>query len=115
MQLEQQIINAVKESLAEVIKSKLGGYNTPLDALIKGVFEDEKDELIDILKSVFKEVIGSDEFKITIKEEFQRKVAKNLVGVLEGQVSKAVEILKQDPIMKSRMILAIENIITENK
>lgn len=113
MDFEKQVIDSLKKGISEVIVSKLGGYNSPLDGIIKDVFETEKQAVTAILKSVFQEVIGSDEFRATIKEEFQRKVAKNLVGLLEGQVEKAANALKQDPAMKSRMILAIEKIVTE--
>lgn len=112
MNFEQQVLDSLKKGISEVIVSKLGGYNSPLDGIIKDVFEAEKRSVTDILKSIFQEVIGSDEFKATIKEEFQRKVAKNLVGMMEGQVTKAADALKQDPTMKSRMILAIEKIVT---
>lgn len=114
MNLEQQVLDSIKEGLAEIIKTKLGGYKSPLDDVISKVFESEQAPLIAVLREVFQEVIGTQEFKQTIKEEFQRKVAKNLVGMLEGQVSKASNALKQDPTMKSRMILAIENIINES-
>jgi hypothetical protein len=113
MNLDEAVIKSIKTSISEVVTSKLGGYNSPLDTVIKQVFEGEKDSIISILKEVFQEVIGSKEFKITIKEEFQRKVAKNLVGMLEGQVAQAANALKQDPTMKSRIILAIEKIVTE--
>lgn len=112
MDIEKQILSEIRNSISDAIKTKLGGYNTPLDGAIKSVFESQKDDVIAILKSVFQEVIGSDEFRATIKEEFQRKVAKNLVGMLEGQVTKAADALKQDPTMKSRMILAIEQMVT---
>ena len=111
MDFEQQVLSALKKGISEVIVSKLGGYNSPIVAVIKDVFESEKQAVTNILKEVFQEVIGSDDFKATIKEEFQRKVAKNLVGMLEGQVAKAADALKQDQTMKSRMILAIEKIV----
>jgi hypothetical protein len=52
--------------------------------------------------------------KEVVQEEFQRKVEKNLVGKLEGSVEKAADALRQNPAMKSRMILAVENIVNEN-
>lgn len=113
MNLEQQVLDSLKSGLSEVITAKLGGYGSPLDGVIKEVFESERGEVLSVLKSVFQEVIGSKQFKATIKEEFQRKVAKNLVGMLEGQVQQAANALKQDPIMKSKMILAIEKIIED--
>jgi hypothetical protein len=114
MDFEKQVLDSLRKGISEVIVSKLGGYNSPLDGVIKDVFEKEKQAVTDILRSVFQEVIGSDAFKATIKDEFQRKVAKNLVGMLEGQVTKAADALKQDPTMRSRIILAIEKIVTES-
>jgi hypothetical protein len=114
MNFEQQVLDSLKTGISEVIVTKLGGYNSPLDGVIKDVFETEGQAVTDLLKSVFREVIGSDEFKVTIKQEFQRKVAKNLVGMMEGQVTKAANALRQDPTMRSRMILAIEKIVTDS-
>lgn len=115
MNIEQQVLDTIKTGLSDVIKAKLSGYNSPIDEVIKTVFESERGEIIDVLKSTLREVIGSDEFRVTIKEEFQRKVAKNLVGMLEGQVTSAANALKQDVTMKARMIVAIENIVNGGK
>ena len=115
MNIEQQVLDTIKKGLSEVIITKLSGHKSPIDEVINTVFESERGEIIDVLKTTFREVIGSDEFRATIKEEFQRKVAKNLVGMLEGQVQSAANALKQDATMKSRMILAIENIVNEGK
>lgn len=114
MNFEQQVLDSLKQGISEVIVTKLGSYNSPLDGVIKDVFATEKEAVTNILREIFQEVIGSDAFKATIKEEFQRKVAKNLVGMMEGQVTKAADALKQDPTMKSRMILTIEKIITNS-
>lgn len=110
-ELEQQIVNHIRSSLGEIIVKNLSGYSSPLEALIKDVFEQERDEVTSIVKSVLSEVISAPEFREEIKVEFRRKVAKALVGTMTGQVEKAVVILKQDPTFKSRMILALNNLI----
>ena len=112
MSIEENIIQEVRNSLNQSIVKTLGeGYNNPMSKLIEGVFESERAVTTKVVKEIFTEVIGSDEFKAQIKIEFQRKVAKNLVGQMEGQVKSAVQMLKQDPTFKSRMILAIEQIV----
>lgn len=110
-ELEQQIARQIKSSLSKVIVENLSGYNSPMKQLIADVFESERGNVSSIMKSVLSEVISSPDFKATIKDEFNRKVAKFLVGSMEGQVKKATEVLKQDPTFKSRMILAVQNIV----
>lgn len=109
--LEKRIAQQVKTSLDKVIVSNLTGYNNPMGEMVKEVFKEERENVSSIMKNVLNEVISAPEFKETIKQEFNRKVAKFLVGQLEGQVKKATERLKQDPTFKSRMILAVENIV----
>lgn len=110
-ELEKQISKQIKSSLSEVIIKNLTGYNSPMTELIKDVFQSERENVSLIMKAVLSDVISSPEFKATIKDEFNRKVAKFLVGSLEGQVKRASEVLKQDPAFKSRMILAVQNIV----
>lgn len=109
--LEKQISSQIKKSLGQIIVTNLSGHNSPMNELIKDVFQSERENVSLIMKSVLSEVISSPEFKATIKDEFNRKVAKFLVGSMEGQVKRAVDVLKQDPTFKSRMILAVQNIV----
>jgi hypothetical protein len=109
--LEKVIVSQVKKSIGEVIVSSLGHYDSPLKKLVGDVFEEQRDEVSSIVKSVMSEVLAGSEFRATLKEEFRRKISKFLVGTMEGQVKKAVDILKQDPTFKSRMILAMDGIV----
>lgn len=43
----------------------------------------------------------------------KRENAKTLVGNLEGAVEKAANVYRSNPTLKSRMILAIENLVSE--
>lgn len=58
-------------------------YNSPLRQLVSDVFAEQRSNVEKIMQSVLGEVLNSKEFKVTVKEEFQRKIAKNLVGYLE--------------------------------
>lgn len=110
-ELEKQIVKEIKESLSKVIVTNLTTYNNPMNKLINDIFQSERDNVSLIMKSVLSEIVSSPEFRETIKEEFNRKVAKFLVGSMEGQVKRATEVLKQDPTFKSRMILAVQSIV----
>lgn len=115
-ELEKEIVKQVKASIADWISKMLvDQYNSPLRQLVSDVFAEQRSNVEKIMQSVLGEVLNSKEFKVTVKEEFQRKIAKNLVGYLEWTVEKAANELKANPIMKAKMILAIENIINENQ
>lgn len=110
-ELEKQILNISKNAIADAIQKELVGYNKPLSAMANEVVSENKQEIKSIMDESFKGVIRSDGFDIMVKEEFNRKIAKLLVGQLSGEVEKAVNTFKQDPTLKAKMILAIENII----
>lgn len=111
--------NEVLEIAVKAIKEKIGekftGYSSPLNSICDEVVAEHRDELREIMNDAFSKTIKNKGFKEAVQEEFTRKVAKNLVAKLEGSVEKAVEILRQDATLRSRMILAIENIIKENE
>jgi hypothetical protein len=106
----------VDSLVIEAVRSHIGAkldYNRTLISMVEEALESQRPEITTILNETLASVVTNPDFKITIKEEFQRKVAKSLVGHLEGAVEKAANVYRQDPTLKSRMILAIENIIAE--
>jgi hypothetical protein len=113
--LEKEILDKVKDSIAEAISSSLVGYNSPLSILSKKVIDDNFDDIYGIMNKAFKSVIRTEEFEKTILQEFEHKVAKMLVGQMSGHVEKAVNNIRQDPRLKAKMILAIENIIDNER
>lgn len=111
MNLEQDILQQVQTAMKKAIQENLVAYNSPLRKLTDRVVEENSDEIHEVMNTAFKSVIRTGEFKATVLQEFEHKVAKLLVSQLSGQVEKAVHALKQDPKMKAKMILAIEDII----
>ena len=109
--LERQILGQVQGSIAKAIYSELVGYNKPLNKLAEKVVNDNYDEVYEIMNKAFKTVVRTEAFEATILAEFERKVAKLLVGQISGHVEKAVNRIKRDPRLKAKMILAIEDII----
>lgn len=120
--MEKEIIN--KDRVADIIigllegrleKSLLDGYSSPLDNIVREVVEERSEEIKKLYRGMLDEVLLNNlEIKKEIKQEFKRKIAKNLVAKLEGQVEKSVEVLRQDPTLRSKMILAIEKIVNDN-
>jgi len=120
--MEKEIIN--KDRVADIIigllegrleKSLLDGYSSPLDNIVREVVEERSGEIKKLYRGMLDEVLLNNlEIKKEIKQEFKRKIAKNLVAKLEGQVEKSVEVLRQDPTLRSKMILAIEKIVNDN-
>lgn len=114
--LESIVRNQLKASVGEaVIKTLTSGYQSPFAKLVGDVFESERKNTEKIVKEVFNEVISTDEFKKSLKEEFQRKVAKALIGKMSGQVEKAVNELTKDPTFRPKLILSVNNLITDVK
>lgn len=112
---EIQNIN-IEEVIYEALKEKIGSainYNE-LHSLIEGVVQSRKDEFSLLLNKCLDKVFADKKFQDVIVEEFRHKVAKNLVAKLEGAIEKNVNKFRQDPVMNSKMILAIENIINKN-
>ena len=109
--LEKQILNISKNAIADAIQNELVGYNKPLSKMANEVVLENKQEVKSIMDESFKSVIRSAGFDTMVKEEFNRKIAKLLVGQLSGEVEKAVNTFRQDPTLKAKMILAIEKII----
>lgn len=112
---KQDVLNIVFDGLSKTIGERLGSYNSPLNNIVDGVIEEHADEIRTICREALKTVVKDKKFKDGVKFEFQRKVAKSMVGKLEGSVEKAVGVLRQNPQLKAEMILAIEKIINENQ
>jgi len=111
---EKIILAQIKESVKDAIKSRLEGYNSPLNPFIDEALENNKEGLRKVFHSAFEKVVSSEEFKEAVITAFHHRVAKMLVSKLSGSVEKAVNALRQDQATQARMILAIENIVEEN-
>ena len=106
----------IKDIVYKALLEKIGqsiNYQE-LHSMIGGVINERQDEFIKVMNECLDTVFKDKKFKEVIIEEFRHKVAKNLVAKLEGAIEKNVLKFRQDPVMNSKMILAIENIIKEN-
>ena len=112
---KKKIVEIAVGAVEKVIAERFGGYSSPLNKIADQVIEDNSDKFKKIFEGALAYTLDNATFKKAVKEEFLHKVAKSMVGKLEGTVEKAVEKLRQDQTLRARMILAIENIIKENE
>lgn len=109
-----QVLEIVTDALKSKIGERLSAYSSPLNGIVDAVVKEQGDQLTDICRKALAHVVSSKEFANNVQNEFTHKVAKTLVGKLEGTVEKAVETLRQDPRLRAEMILAIEKLIKGN-
>lgn len=111
----KEILNIARDSIVKAMVERFtSGYNSPLSKIIDECVSENYAELKTSVNDMLLGSIHTEAFKKTLKEEFIHKVAKNLVSNLEGAVARAVDTIKQDPIIKSKMIIALENIINDH-
>ena len=107
--VEEVIYTALKEKIGSAINYQ------ETHAMIGNVIEQRRPEFESLMNRCLDKVFADKKFQDIIVDEFRHKVAKNLVGKLEGAIEKNVNKFRQDPVMNSKMIIAIEKIISENQ
>lgn len=111
--LEQDILQTVQSSMQKAIQEALTGYGNPLSKLVTKVVDDNSVELKSVIAESFNETIKLDEFKKSIKDGFSHKIARTIINNNDGLFDKVGNQLKQDPIFKSKMALAIDKVVNE--
>ena len=111
--LEQDILKAAQQAVGDSIKNLLSSYNSPLAKLIVSVIDENSAELRSLISDSFVQVIRKDEFKQAIVSAFSHKVARSIISNNDGLFDKVSNELKQDAVFKSRMALAVANVVNE--
>ena len=100
----KELIN--KEILQEIItdclierisKETINNYKSPIWDIVNWVISNNSEEIKLLLQEMLSDVLKDNNFKKILKEEFTRKVAKNLIWKLEW----AVDLYKADKGIKS--------------
>jgi hypothetical protein len=107
----------IKEVVIAGLREKIATRYTyeAVDKIVIEVMQEEnsRDNLKKFIRECLSFVKGDKAFEKMVKEEFQHKVAKSMVGKLEGTVERAVDAIRQDQTLRAEMILAIEKIINK--
>lgn len=111
---EQDILKAAQQAINEAItKSLSSAYDSPLIKLVKSVVDENSTELRGLISDSFVQVIRKDEFKQAIVSAFSHKVARSIISNNDGLFDKVSNELKQDAVFKSRMAIAVANVVNE--
>lgn len=112
--LEQDILKTAQEAVGNALRNILqDSYSSPLRKLVLSVVEEHSDELRTLISESFVQVIRKDEFKQAVLDAFSHKVARSVISSGDGLFDKVVNGLKQDPVFKSKVTLAVANIVSQ--
>lgn len=110
------VTDVINKKLLETLENEIvKGWNTGLSDIVKNVVALNRELITQRYNDALKNALLGENFTRAITEEFQRKIAKNMVAKLEGQVEEAVNVIRQDQTLRAKMIVAIENIINEHQ
>lgn len=111
--LEQDILKTAQIAMNESIQKVLTEYNSPLKKLIEAVISENSTFLKGLISDCFNSVIKTEDFKNSIIGAFSHKVARNIISTNDGLFDKVSNELKQDTVFKSKMALAVSNVVEE--
>lgn len=111
--LEQDILKTSQIAIHDAITKTLTAYDSPIVKLVKVVVDENSLELKQLISDSFIKVIRTDDFKVSIINAFSHKVARTIISNNDGLFDKVSNELKQDAIFKSKMALAVANVVEE--
>ena len=111
--LEQDILRTAQIAMNESIQKVLTDYSSPLKKLVEAVVSENTTFLKQLIAESFNTVIRTDEFKNSIINAFSHKVARNIISNNDRLFDKVSNELKQDAVFKSKMALAVSNVVEE--
>ena len=111
--LERQIVDSMNVSISQSInKILVDDYNSPLKLLINKVVMEYETSIKDTMSKILKQSIEKEELEGELKKALIQKISRSIINGIDGGVDKVVNQLKNDPIFKSELLLAVNNIVT---
>jgi hypothetical protein len=111
MDFEQEILNGLHGGIQKVIQQQLGSYDSPLQHMTEEVMEKNKSMIIQKMDKAFKSVIENPDFEKILQEEFSHHIARILISKMDGLTEKTASEIKNNPVTKAKLLLAIQKII----
>lgn len=108
---DKAMLDAIRDGIREGIKSKMTGYNSPFDDIIKRAVEKHGPAISGLISDAIGKLVSNDEFRASILDQCRSILAKQLVQKFGGELEKQVNALKSDPATRARITLAIEAIV----
>jgi hypothetical protein len=113
LQLEAVVLKSAGRAISESIVSNLTKYNSPLTPLVESVVDSNRDYLRETISSAFDASLKTEDFKEQIVAAFSHKVARTLISNNTGLFDKVSNELKQDATFKSKLTLAVANVVED--
>lgn len=109
--IEHLVTDAFRAGLQKMLEQQIGSYNNPVAKIAEQILAAHADQIRVLLEDAVSNALSSKVLKSDLREAFGHKVAKLLVSKLEGEVEKRVNDIRSDPIMRAKMLLAIEQVV----
>ena len=102
-----------EKTIDKCITDALGSYSSPLMDAVKAALKDHENAIHKLASESVAELVNSEEFKISMKVEMKRKLAKVLISQYGGELERTVGKLKADPTSRAKMTLAIDSVMND--
>ena len=80
---------------------------------VRSALSEHKEKLHDLASESVAELVNSEDFKQTMKQEMKRKLAKVLISQYGGEIEKTVGQLKANPTSRAKITMAIDSVMTD--
>lgn len=110
---DHMILDAVREGIANAVKVKIEGYDSPLKDIIKTCIAKHEPAIHAVINEAVAACVLDEGFREEIKQSTRVQLARNLVQRIGGEIEKQVNVLKADPTTRARITMAIDTIVKE--
>ncbi len=109
--IQMNINAAINDSIK---KTLLDNYNSPLRKLIETSIEKYKTDIMERLDRALMVTLCDQHFNSFLEEAVKNKISRELVGAVESNLGKTINTLKQDPVFRSKLVLKINELVSEH-
>lgn len=106
-----QLAEQAKASVAESLKTVLTKYDSPFNKLVEQAVANHRDQFSALMDKAFDLVLADPDFTKELVDGLRQKIARVLIGKMDGEVEKKINEWKADPQRRARLTLAISGIL----
>lgn len=108
------LLDAIKDGIRDGIKSRMTqSYQNPFEALLNSAVAEHAVGIKALIGEAIAACLGDEQFRANIAEQVRHLLAKQLIQKFGGELEKQVNQLKSDPATRARIVLAIEQIVSQ--
>lgn len=111
VQLETVIWRSVNGAMQKAVLDALSAYDSPLKKLTNAVIGEHEKELRAIIGSCFEATIRHDDFRSSVMEAFNHKIARLVISNNDSLLDKVSNDLKSDATFRAKLTLAVSGVV----